>query len=1486
MRLVPLTVAAALLVVAITGVSAAQPKAPDTRPHLLLVPDTAAAAAALARTDARTVARYESFALVEAAGDDEALLRRTGADRRDDMRSVETAAGAIDPATERVSLAAKDAPERERVLALVQFVGPPKDAWLARLRATGARIVSYQAENAYSVYAHGDAVGRLAGLPGSDPAVRAVSVLTAADKVVDATSPTGVFEVTTITGAPGKAARAAVSGDPITVGELRTDLRRLSAADVARLAADPGVVAVQAHVPSEFDDERAAQIVAGNLMAPALTQPAPAPSYRDWLLAKGFTGDTFDFTVDVTDSGLDNGADPPAHPDFSGRIAYLKNYSADSSTRDCLGHGTNVASIIAGASSRTGTPEFEDSQGFDHGTGVAPFARIGVSKISDCAGTFASFDLSWVVADAYAAGARISNNSWGADTQGVYTARAALFDALVRDASPDPGHQPLVEVFSAGNDGENGYPSISSNAVSKNGIAVGAAESVRPTGTDGCGLTDADADSARDVGGFSSRGTTDGRRKPDLVAPGTHIVGAAPQHAAYSGAGTCTKFLAGSSWYSVVGGTSQAAPEVAGAAALVRNWFQRTQGSPPSPALTKALLVNTATDLAGGQNGQGGTIAAGPNEDQGWGRVNLGNVLDGTRRDFRDQVAADTLQAPGDQRIRAYSVTDAAKPVKVTLAFTDEPGPRTGNPVVNDLDLVVTIDGRTYKGNVFDGAFSATGGAADPRNNVEGVSLPAGTTGRFAVKVVGANLPGDGVPGNADTTDQDYALVVSNADPSPAAIVVHDSVALDASVAAGGDGDQSLEPGESFALDERLANIGDLTAIGVSGTVTSATAAITQAGSLWPDIASGATATNTTRFTGTLASDAPCGADVAASLSLTTPAGAQTVPLTLPTGGVGAPITSTRTHAPAVAIPDNDPAGIASTIDVPTAGRIKDLNVRIAELRHTAVGDLKIEIVAPDGTVVTLADRPGGPDNKGDDIVATVFDDEGPVRPQNDQLARFDGKEQQGTWTLRVRDLAAGDTGTLGEWGIETTPAACDVAAVTKLTAGPVEGSTITSRSASFDFGSDLGATTYQCRLNTETFRACTSPKKYAGLPDGTHAFEVRAIVGGATDPTPARRTWTIDTTAPDSAITDGPTGRVSSTAASLRFAASDGTFECSLDGAAFAACTSPRDYDGLGEGAHTFAVRARDAVGNLETSPATRNWTVDTTAPAPTIATPVDGKTISGSAGTAPGDADGVTVTVLDDAGTPVRTLATTRDAAGAWSVAVAPALPAGRYTVRATQADDATPANTGQSADVVFEIAPPAIVIKHPMPPPPPPPPPTAKSAAVAPSFVVTPAESRPGDALLVVAACASACTATADLAGHGSARATLPGPGTTVLRVRVKRRQGRAALRLTLTEAARTLTLERRVAIRRAAGLRRIAAKGLRLSAACTGGCALRATLSVAGKPVAATQSPGALTLRANGKAKAKLRKARRLRALLDVVTVAQPSLAAQLRITLRR
>src|SRR5829696_4584363 len=239
--------------------------------HVLLVPKTAEGVVALTRADARVVARYESFTLVEAAGEDDRRLRAAGAQRRDDMREVATAAGEFDPETDRGSLAGKRAPVRDEVLALVQFVGPPKDAWIERLRATGARIVTYQAENAYVVHAGGEAVQRVAELVGTDPAVRAVVPLGAADKLEGRASGTARYGVSTVSGAAGSDARATAAaagptaGAPASVGSLRTQYLELSPAEVDQLARDPAVVAIERAALPKLADERAAQIVAGNL---------------------------------------------------------------------------------------------------------------------------------------------------------------------------------------------------------------------------------------------------------------------------------------------------------------------------------------------------------------------------------------------------------------------------------------------------------------------------------------------------------------------------------------------------------------------------------------------------------------------------------------------------------------------------------------------------------------------------------------------------------------------------------------------------------------------------------------------------------------------------------------------------------------------------------------------------------------------------------------------------------------------------------------------------------------------------------------------------------------------------------------------------------------------------------------------------------------------------------------------------------------------
>ncbi len=113
---------------------------------------------------------------------------------------------------------------------------------------------------------------------------------------------------------------------------------------------------------------------------------------------------------------------------------------------------------------------------------------------------------------------------------GAYDVTAQTFDALVRDSQPaggavsTPGNQQMVIVMAAGNEGIDG---LRSPGTAKNVITVGASENVHFLGDfDGCGVDDTGADDADDIADFSSRGPAeDGRMKPDLVAPGTHVSG-------------------------------------------------------------------------------------------------------------------------------------------------------------------------------------------------------------------------------------------------------------------------------------------------------------------------------------------------------------------------------------------------------------------------------------------------------------------------------------------------------------------------------------------------------------------------------------------------------------------------------------------------------------------------------------------------------------------------------------------------------------------------------------------------------------------------------------------------------------------------------------------------------------------------------------------------------------------------------------------------
>ena len=152
-----------------------------------------------------------------------------------------------------------------------------------------------------------------------------------------------------------------------------------------------------------------------------------------------------------------------------------------------------------------------------------------------------------------------------------------------------------------------------------------------------------------------------------------------------------------------------------------------------------------------------------------------------------------------------------------------------------------------------------------------------------------------------------------------------------------------------------------------------------------------------------------------------------------------------------------------------------------------------------------------------------------------------------------------------------------------------------------FTFTSTEGSSTFQCSVDSAAFTSCTTPFSTAVLGQGSHTFAVRATdAAGNTDATPATYLWVVDTTAPGTNLTATEPNPTNDTTGDFAFSSTESlsTFECSVDSAAFASCTSPFSTAVLSPGAHTFAVRATDAAGNTDASPATHSWTLDTTAP------------------------------------------------------------------------------------------------------------------------------------------------------------------------------------------------------------------------------------------------------------------------------------------------
>ncbi|MFN0152048.1 MAG: S8 family serine peptidase [bacterium] len=315
--------------------------------------------------------------------------------------------------------------------------------------------------------------------------------------------------------------------------------------------------------------------------------------------------------------------------------------------------------------------------------------------------------------------ARISSNSWGANNNGEYDLQQMTADQFMWD------HKDFLHFFSNGNAGTPG--SIGTPGGNKNGVGAG--------GTN-------NGASANTIYSGTSRGpTADGRRKPTICAPAT----------------VSSANGAGDTGYQSLTGTSMSSPTMAGATALIRQylmdgWYPTGgavggNGFTPSGSLLKALgVASTENDMSGF------TI---PDNNVGWGRLNADNILyfagDARRLALIDDK--DGL-ATGEFVDYEINVSDPGLSLKIALVWTDKEGnPASGTQLVNNLDLTVTDPSAVvYKGNVFSGGQSTTGGTADALNVEECVRRTSPGAGVWTIRVAATNAP---------FSPQPYAIVVS-----------------------------------------------------------------------------------------------------------------------------------------------------------------------------------------------------------------------------------------------------------------------------------------------------------------------------------------------------------------------------------------------------------------------------------------------------------------------------------------------------------------------------------------------------------------------------------------------------------------------------------------------------------------------------------------------------------------------------------------------------
>ena len=635
---------------------------------------------------------------------------------------------------------------------IVQFSGPVVAEWKEKVEELGGALFWYIPDYAFLVKMDPSIITKIQSLP----FVRWVGIYQPAYKINPDLLGRGSAETVTIDILTSGIDPNPVVSEVSTLGGEVLDTSggmikaQVRASDISRLAAMNDVVWVEPWYPRVAFNDTARWVIQSGV--------SDFTPVHD----NGVHGENQIVTIADTGLRVDN-TNSPSHEMFvdPGKVAgpgnrkvqaYYIPLGASGALGDEVGHGTHVAGTVAGDAGTWGVYDNAPGNTGKH-DGQAFAARIVMQDIdhSSDAYVYPPDDYSNLFQPAYDIGSLIHTNSWGglngSGDPSWYDLPAQMVDNFMWQ------HKDFQVLFAMANAGPS-HNSLSFEAQAKNAISVGAT------------LNGASANS---IASWSSRGYADDNRiKPTVIAPGDGVTANTGIWSAnYSGDNLYVQYP--------YFGTSMATPAVAGAVALIEQyysegWYPTGEKNPanafePSSALIRATLINGAVEINGSSAYYNGTKY--PNGDQGWGRIDLNNSLY-FKGDSKRMWVVDNNRgvATGENSKYQIQVSDNTQPLKFTLAWTDYPGsPDVLVQLVNNLNLKVTDpNGNAYLGNVFTSynpGYSTTGGTSDNRNVEEVILLLPDNnkfpTGTYTVEVIGYHVPS----GEAVTNAQPFALVIT-----------------------------------------------------------------------------------------------------------------------------------------------------------------------------------------------------------------------------------------------------------------------------------------------------------------------------------------------------------------------------------------------------------------------------------------------------------------------------------------------------------------------------------------------------------------------------------------------------------------------------------------------------------------------------------------------------------------------------------------------------